>query len=301
MHAAVEEALFPAAKGFVAAAVVGEAVAGGADFAGGTVVGLEVDNGVVVEALGFELVEEIADDVVDGGDHGEVGAAVAGHCRGKAIEIFLGRHHGVVGGAKGQVEEEGLVGGLLGEVLLGLEAQEFGDVSGFFEDFPVVAPKVVEDFAGRAAELVIAMGVGVEPAGIPAEEMVEALGEGAAFRGAAEVPFAEGGGGIAEGFEGGGEGGFGFAEAGDVPGGLGGEGSFDAGSVGVFAGEDGGAGGGANGGVGVPLGEADAGLGEAVEVGRFDFGVAVAGDVADTVVVGDDEQDVGFAAGLRGG
>ena len=119
MHTAVEEALFPSPEGFIAAAVVGEAVAGGADFAGGSVVGLEIDDGVVVEALGFELIEEVADDVVDGGDHCEVGTAVAGHGGGEAVEVFFGRHHGVVRRSEGQVHEKGFGGGLSGQVLLG--------------------------------------------------------------------------------------------------------------------------------------------------------------------------------------
>lgn len=70
------------------------------------------------------------------------------------------------------------------------------------------------------------------------------------------------------------------------------EGIDGAGAVRVAAGEEGGAGGGADGRGGVVLGEADAFFGESVEAGSVGEAAVVAGDIAVSHVVGDDEDDV---------
>ena len=58
MHATIEQPQFVAAERLIAAAVIGLAVAGGTGFAGGPVVGLEIDDGVVLKALLFKLIEQ---------------------------------------------------------------------------------------------------------------------------------------------------------------------------------------------------------------------------------------------------
>lgn len=109
------------------------------------------------------------------------------------------------------------------------------------------------------------------------------------------MPFADCGSAIAGLIEEPGEGVFVGPQAGDVPGGLGWKGSEDAGTFGVLAGEDGGARGGADRSIGVPLSEADARGGQPVQVGSADFGMALAAEVADALVVGDDDEEVGAA------
>jgi len=50
------------------------------------------------------------------------------------------------------------------------------------------------------------------------------------------------------------------------------------------------------------VGELDAFAGEAVEVGCFDLAVAVGGDVPPALVVGEDEEEIGWWGGaLLGG
>ena len=125
---------------------------------------------------------------------------------------------------------------------------------------------------------------------------VEAVGGGEGGTGeAAEVPFAEVGGGVARLLEEAGEGGNGGVEevghaSAEVVG-FGGKVAVDAMAGGKMAGCEGGTTGGADGALG----------GEAVEVGRFDLAVAVAAEVAPAEVVGEDEEDVGAGRELEGG
>ena len=109
-----------------------------------------------------------------------------------------------------------------------------------------------------------------------------------------EVPLADGGGGVAGGFEKIGQGElFGADDHGGVAGGHIGTGAAE----GVFAREESVAGGGGGGGAGMGIGEAHAVGGEAVDVGGVHPLGAVAREVAVADVVGHDDQHVGALLG----
>ena len=66
----------------------------------------------------------------------------------------------------------------------------------------------------------------------------------------------------------------------------------------MLAGEENTAGGGADGSAGVMVAEANAFLGQLVNVGGLDFGLTVGSEFAVSEVIGEDEDDIGF--GLSG-
>jgi hypothetical protein len=126
----------------------------------------------------------------------------------------------------------------------------------------------------------------------------EAVEVGAAFRAEAEVPFADGGGGVAFCAEH-----IGHGDAGGIYNEFGVTGG-DAGvllSPGIHTRQQTEAGGGAGGGGGVGVGELHALAGKAVDVGGADAGGTVATQVADAQVVGYQVDDVGLlTGGVRG-
>jgi hypothetical protein len=79
------------------------------------------------------------------------------------------------------------------------------------------------------------------------------------------------------------------------------EGAGDADAIRITAGEQCGAGGGAHGLGGVKVGEPNAFLGEAIDVGRSDFGCPKASDVGVPEVVAEDHDDIGRSGSRRGG
>lgn len=188
-----------------------------------------------------------------------------------------------VGGGEGEVSEEG---GVLMIVFVFVEKLD-GAVGEFGGGVEIAA-----FFDGRESFVIEVVGLGGEETALIFEVVgtVEAGGDGRAV----EVPFTDMVGAVAGGFEvGGGEG---------RPGGafsfFGAFLSFDGVATNllrVVAAEDGGAGGPATCGV-VEIGEAEAVLGEGVEVGSFDLG-AIAAEVGVAEIIGEDEEDIGFAKG----
>lgn len=81
-----------------------------------------------------------------------------------------------MGSAEGKIEQERVLRSLAGDELRRFTGQQFGHVGRFFENLRAVTPEVMEDLAGRRSELIVAMRVRIEPARIPAEELVETLG-----------------------------------------------------------------------------------------------------------------------------
>jgi hypothetical protein len=209
-----------------------------------------------------------------------------------AVDVFFEGVHGPVGRGEGDVAEEGFAGG-----------------GGFFDVADGVGADgvgVVEVLALGFDEVVVAgEGSGVvEAAGAVdgAEELVEAALAGPVVFGigdGGDVPLAGHPSVVATGAH----------DFGDGDG-VGAEVAFvggelvvlhhvaDAGLMGIEAREEGGAGGATAGGV-VELGEAEAFLGERVEVGGADL-AAVAAEVAEAHVVGHHDDDVGAAGGLCG-
>ena len=258
--------------------------------------------------LELQFAEEIgdaADFVVDVFDDIRVGvggisvADVIGHIKGNV-------RHGV-----GEVEEEGLVLVRLDKVhgLLGVATGDGALINGEFDDFFVlhegsfplgegglgIGPKDVH--SGRSAlgfsfvvGVVHVVGVGNTEIGIEAVLLREGFGV------MAEVPFSEAGGGVALSFEVIGDGVLGGIE----PAGGGGEEDvlvhFD--PLRVAAGEEGGSGRGADGRGDHEAGELASFLGEAIDVGRLDFGGAEAAEIAVALVVGEDNDEVGLFSGV---
>lgn len=177
-------------------------------------------------------------------------------------------------------EEVGLVG--IGAV--------FHPSDGFGHD-GVAIP--LPDFADLFAVTDPAVGVfgAVEGVDGSAEPVVEAVvaGMGLGLE-VAEVPLADKAGVVALALEEGGEGGFFFAQVAAFGAGDG----VEAGAIGSSSRQKAGAGGGADGSGGVAVGEADAFLGEGVEVRGLDHGAAVAPEVAKSEVVGEKNDDVGW-------
>ncbi|MDB6065803.1 MAG: hypothetical protein JWR26_2011 [Pedosphaera sp.] len=262
----------------------------------------EDDDGVVVHLHVFEFLHELAYVAIEAGDHG--GA------------VFLGLRPGFVG-VGGVVGDFHAVTGAVGEVVVGagngvgqvkeegaivIEALGLGgveEVQGGFGEvvvgvFVAFAFEVVFDldvafvaFAGAVEELgEVFIGLGFFE---ETEPLVETfLGRDAGGAGSAEAPDAECAGVIAGLFEEFGEGEVvGFERDGAF--------ATDAGVAGVFAGQERGARGSGCGTASVEAGEAQAFRGECVDVGRPDLGLAVAAEVAVAEVIGEDEEDGGFA------
>lgn len=337
------------------AAVAGEGVGGAGDggfrgffeatadigaFVTASVIGEEEDEGIIEAAGLLEGVEDAADALVHGIDHG----GVNGHPEVPFLAFFLGQ--GIPGGDFGVAGGEGPAfvdeagGGepfvafgaelvpsfhvlaailldVLGEGMEGPVGGGVGEIEGegfVFRGFADHAGGVIGEGVGhvealfwRRIWLVIeghfAPGIEAEEvggAGDEAEVLVEAAVEGPMGPILADVPFAGHHDGIAGGFKGFGHGLAVLVEVALI----GGDTAVvhhvaDAGLVGVEAGEEGGAGGAAAGGI-IELGEADAALGEAVEVGSRDF-AAIAADVGEAHVVGHDDEEIGAWAGLGEG
>lgn len=163
---------------------------------------------------------------------------------------------------------------------------EVAEVFAVVPDFLAVAPEVVSIGADPVEEV----GVVIDAAAHVAEGRVEALAEGHGFGGVSEVPFADVMGGVSVGFE---EFGDGELFGGHARFALGGgHVSGDAGASGEASGHEAGAGGGADAGGSEHLAEADAGGGEAVDVGSEEVVGAVAIGVDRALVIGVDDDDV---------
>lgn len=162
----------------------------------------------------MECFDDLADGPVDFFDDVAVDAASG------VVFEFFGAEEWDVGEAVGEVEEEGLVL-VLFDKLDGFFGEAFGDgglVGGAFDDFFVahewdvvvfgLGAEAVEAFvAWCVAEAVHVVGVGDAVVG------VEAVGGGEVWFEVAEVPFADGGGGVAFLFECFGDGDFGLGES----------------------------------------------------------------------------------------
>ena len=252
----------------------------------GAVVGGVNEEGVFGRADVGEFFAELADVVVDIGNHAEEGGEVAFQFR-IEVEVFLRGVEGAVGSIGGDVGEEGLFGFVLGfdefecfvEEDIGAEAFGLHGLAVF--EVGVIEVGVVPE-VGRLADAAAAVDVGFLEAAV-----LRLVGEAVA-----EVPLAEDAGGVAGLAEVVGDGGFVGAEKGAAHDGVPG-----AGAIGEAAGHEGGPCWGAGGGD-VVVGEAK-GLGvELVEVGSLDDGVSVAGEIAVALVIGDDEDDVGEGVAL---
>ena len=231
----------------------------------GAVVGEVDDDGVVGEVVLFEACEDAADIAVLVFQHGVGAAGLFGDFLGglggglgdgfvfEAGPVRFGGGPGGVGGGEGDVAEEGLVFAAVDEVE-GAVGADVNDVAFGADHFAVVFEGGVEVFAPMAGGV--------------AEVFVEATGHGVVGPLGAVVPFAEGAGGVTGGFEGVGEGFFIEIEAF-----LAGGDAFDAAARVVAAGEEFGAGGGADGADEEAV-EGDAGLGDGVDVGGGELGVA---------------------------
>lgn len=237
----------------------------------------------------------------------DVGVGVGGI----GVADVIGHVEGDVRHGVGEVEEEGLVLVRLDKVhgLLGVATGDGALINGEFDDFFVlhegsfplgesglgIGPKNVH--SGRAAlgfsfvvGVVHVVGVGNTEVGIEAVLLREGFGM------VAEVPFSEAGGGVALAFEVIGDGVFGGIEAA----GGGGEENvlvhFD--PLGIATGEERGAGRGADWRGDHEAGELASFLGEAIDVGCFDFGGTKAPEVAVALVVGEDNNEVGLFSGV---
>lgn len=305
-------------------------------FVGAAVVAQEEEECVVFLAHGADLSDDVADATVHAFDHGGVdfhAALFPGGVGGlgpgdevgiacgeapAAIEDAEGTHafetaaahvvpalaiaaalagdfvfralHGEVGGGEGGVEKEGVAGVVFAQIAKGAGGHSVGVVEAFGGGEAFVA---VYQIAGHE---VVAAGEGAEEAMEAALERPVVFGFGVA---GGNVPLAGHVAAVAAGGEEFGDGGVIGAEIAAV-GGLAAvvDHVADADLVGVHAGEQGGAGGAATGGV-VEVGKAEAAAGEGVEVGGANFG-AVAGEIAEAHVVGEDEDDVGGRGGLGG-
>ena len=116
--------------------------------------------------------------------------------RGQPFEVTLGRHHRVMRSAEGQIQEERRARLLPAEERIRLTRQQFGLVVGLLPDLLLVPPQIVEN--RLPAERVISVRVVVDPARVEAEKLVESLRARAAFRRAAQMPFADRGRSITE-------------------------------------------------------------------------------------------------------
>ncbi len=261
------------------------------------------DEGVVGDAVRFEFGEDHADAVIHALEHGFVDGAGSGE------HVFLGDHgcpgrvrrlEGGVDGEVGDIEKEGLFApaAVLADEAGGALVDEVGEVTLHLHGLESVPQGV------GAVEVGVAVKVGV--AEQLAEVFVKAAVEGVVLVLVAEVPFAEGAGGVAGGLEALCDGGLAGGQAEAVNVGLGhpfsadfaplldlvAEGELDAGALLPAPGHETDAGGGADGGVGVEVGELHALGGEAVYVRGADVFGAGAAEVAVAHVIHEDEDDV---------
>lgn len=309
------------------------AVDGVSEFGGGAAAEVEhaavitgdKDKGVVGNAALFEAFHDLADDPVEFVNEVAVDAGLA--C---ALKTLSGSE-GVVDIGGGEEAEEGFfvagldpLGGFFGEggadfvvveafvgfdgafeavraalSFLGFDGRDGGDV--FF------APADVDDrVVGVAADDAVVFDINVRRGAVH-DGHAEVVVETEVLRSGAEgffpivfalleteVPFAEDGGVVSALFEKVGDGeGFGGDEEGRGDG-SGAPEAFAIGSAeGVFAGEEPVAGRSADGGGRVGVGKAFSFGGQPVDVGGFEFGGAVAAEIAVAEIVGEDEDDVG--------
>ena len=194
---------------------------------------------------------------------------------------------GEVGRGEGEVGEEGFFG-VFFFVLAEERESSIGELGGGVE--------VAAFFDGRERFVVEAVGLGTEEAALVLEVVgaIKSGGDG----GAIDVPFSDVVGAVAGGLEkDGGEG---------CPGGtlapLGSFSAFDDVALNllrIVAGHERGAAGPASGGV-VKVGKTKAILGKGVEMWGLDFR-AIAAEVGESEVIGEDDEDVGLFAGVREG
>ena len=147
-------------------------------------------------SVGPQGVADTADGVIDGRQHGGVGAALAGEMR-EARQILVGGLQGDVGRIEGEIDEEGAVL-VLADVVDGGVAEGVGDV-GRVLDSALVAPEV--GLIGILGDEGNALRLGYRQEGTAAAEeavmICEAADERAELGELAEVPLADGEGGVA--------------------------------------------------------------------------------------------------------
>ena len=242
----------------------------------------------------LEAVEQAAHVVVDVGDHpeelGSVGvrdlAGVTGFVLGSDLEWDVGS----VGRDTG---EEGASAAGPFHPRNGLSEEHVGAVAAGLHEAAVVEDGGIEVGVFRG----VAAGTGeglADAAAAVDEDLVESAAIGLVGGFIAEVPFPEDAGGVAGGAKDVGEGDGGWREAFAFEDGVG-----DAVAEFVSARQQRAAGGGA-GGADMEVDEPRAFAVEAVDVRRAEDGVAVAGEVAVPLVIGEDEDDVGPAIGDGG-
>ena len=274
---------------------VGEALA--------AIVAGEDHDGVAGDAVALDRLQHAADLCVHGGDHAAIGflrAAVEVDrvlaAQALGLGFVTGRLPRPVRRVEMQAEQEGLAGlGVAVDHLHGVAAEQVGGVAGLRHRL-VVVPEIRG--AGAAGVQVV-----VDGAAAIAVEMVIAAFQRAEIGQVAEVPLADQGGAVA-----------GLAQQRRQGGVVRWQADALFRAAGqrflqpdgqahlVAAGDDGDARGGADRGIGIGLGEAHAARGDAVDVRGLQIRPAVAADIGEAHVVGDDEDDVGLARrGLRRG
>jgi len=251
----------------------------------GAVVGGEDDQRVFFEAVFFESLTNLADGPVDFHDHIAVESLL-----GFAFELIADEQRDV-GHRVRDVEKErpvttfvderyGVFGIPGGELCL-FFAGDFGVNHGFVFD----QREIGKPFAGGGMKGPHIVGVG-EP-----EVFIEAVSGGEELGQMAKVPFTVDGGIVTQRFEDFGDGGF-VRVYPDFR--LGAECALNSDTIRIAAGEQSGSGSRADGLSSVEVGEADAFFGHLIEIRRFDIGRAEDADILITLVVGEDNHEVGM-------
>ncbi len=298
-HAAFPEGVLRAAEGVFHAGIDRAEAAVGALVVGGAVdqhavVGGEDDERVALEPERAHLRDELADgpvEVLHGVAVGAGGGAAlkAGGHEPRHVRLDVG---------KVKEERARAVVGDDAERFVEKTLRQLVEVGCVFDD-----ALAAQEREGRAHGILgvlreqVALGALVVRVG-EAEEQIEAVARREKLGRVAEVPFSDNGGAVAALAEQCADGGLGGGEA-DAR--VGHERARDADALGVATGEQRGAARAAQRRRRVVARETHALGGEAVEVGREDFGRAVAAEVVVAEIVGDDVDDVGRAIGAEGG
>lgn len=256
----------------------------------GAVIGEEDHPGILGEAKSVQGLQHATDGVIDFFDDIPIEPLF-----GMPIEGITDVE-GNVGHVMREVEKEGM--GLVTfdelDCTIGIEAGELTLVGHGFDDVCAIDKGKWRVGAGFGGGMVRPHVIGVGQA----EIFIEAMGRWQELGGIAEVPFAEDSGAITAVAEQ-----FGESELVGVDAGFGAwsERAVDADAIGVTTGEQGGAGGGADGLGDVETGEPRPFAGETIEMRGANFGGAVATEITPAEVIGEDQNDIGWARRVGGG
>ena len=261
---------------------------------GAAVIRHENQHRVLLDAPIGQPVHQLAHVVVDVGTHAEILLGILVQVQAAVhAPILVGTHQGFVRGVGGDVGEEGFSGiyALL-DPLQSLAEEHVGAIAVSALKSAVVADHGIEIGVARS----VGAGTRILLANAAAamdEHFVKAAVSGLVRFGVAQVPLPENAGGVARALQRLGERGGLQAHALAFENGVG-----DAGLELMPARHYGRPRGG-TGWAGVKIGEADAFVVETIQIGGLDDWVAVSGDVAVALIVGQDEHDVRPGAGLR--